>query len=295
MASQYITEIAISTSSDKEQQLRGQGFHMMEVNLNQGNLSTTIIHMWYKKGNGEPITRIQFSFTEEMKAGPRSAGYTVLPEDLNSGARGCTIQLWYSSGSNPKYDIPIVDLLLTTNVNAEAAQFKYGWERLPCDLNRGNSGDFIYLWVKRASVTYICDVAATTSYQEDINLFNKGYIRMDEDLNRGAGGNWIYLWYRQSTDNKSGVIKMDVSINHEQDFSLQQRGFSVVNVNLNEGTSGQPVFVWLKKDGSLPIKALTVTSNPKADGPYEEAGLVVIEKSLNTGNNGVPLFLWYGK
>ncbi|XP_071256906.1 uncharacterized protein [Salvelinus alpinus] len=295
MASKYITEIAISTSSEREQQLRGQGFHMMEVNLNQGNSSTTSVYMWYKKGNEEPITRVQFSFTEEMKDGPRSAGYTELPENLNSGAKGNVIQLWYSSGASPKYGIPIVDLLLITDVNAEASQFKHGWERLPCDLNRGNSGDYIYLWVKRESVTYICDVAATTSFQEDINLFNEGYIRMDEDLNRGARGNWIFLWYRQSTDNKSGVIKMDVSINHEQDFSLQQRGFSVVNVNLNEGTSGQPVFVWLKKDGSLPIKALTVTSNHKADVPYEEAGLVFIKKSLNTGNNGVPLFLWNGK
>jgi hypothetical protein len=88
---------------------------------------------------------------------------------------------------------------------------------------------------------------------------------------------------------------VNVSDNHEQDFSLQQRGFSVVNVNLNEGTSGRPVFVWLKKDGSLPIKALTVTSNPKADVPYEEAGLVFIERSMNSGNNGAPLFLWYGK
>ncbi|XP_071015195.1 uncharacterized protein [Oncorhynchus clarkii lewisi] len=295
MASKYITEIAISTKSEREQQLRGQGFHMMDVNLNQGNSSTTRVYMWYKKGNEEPITRVQFSFTDGMKDGPRSAGYTELPENINSGAKGNVIHLWYFSGANPKYDIPIVDLLLTTDVNAEAVQFKYGWERLPCDLNRGSLGDYIYLWVKRESETYICDVAATISYQEHINLFNKGYIRIDEDLNRGAGGSWIFLWYRQSTDQGCGVTRVNASINHEQDFSLQQRGFSVVNVNLNEGTSGRPVFVWLKKDGSLPIKALTITSNPKADGPYEEAGLVFIEKSLNSGNNGVPLFLWYGK
>ncbi|XP_029576588.1 uncharacterized protein LOC115166850 [Salmo trutta] len=195
MASKCVTEIAISISSEREQQLRGQGFHMMDVNLNQGNLSTTRIYMWYKKGNEEPITIVQFSFTDEMKDGLRSAGYTELPENLNSGAKGNVIQLWYFSGSSPKYDIPIVDLLLTTNVSAEAVQFKYGWERLPCDLNRGNSGDNIYLWVKRESETYICDVAATTLYQEHINLFNEGYIRMDEDLKRGAGGNWIFLWY----------------------------------------------------------------------------------------------------
>ncbi|XP_064841676.1 uncharacterized protein LOC135553598 [Oncorhynchus masou masou] len=270
--------------------------------------------MWYKKGNEEPITRVQFSFTDGMKDGLRSVGFTELPENLNSGAEGDVIHLWYFSGASPKYDIPIVDLLLTTNVKTEAVQFKYSWERLSCDLNRGNSGDHINLWVKREtetyicdvaattsyqehinlwvkreSETYICDVAATTSYQEHINLFNKGYIRMDEDLNRGAEGNWIFLWYLQSTHKGCGVTRVNASINHEQDFSLQQHGFSVVNVNLNEGTSGRPVFVWLKKDGSLPIKALTVTSNPRADG------WVFIERSLNSGNNGAPLFLWYGK
>ncbi|XP_055769947.1 uncharacterized protein si:dkey-30j10.5 [Salvelinus fontinalis] len=295
MTSKYITEIAISTSSEKEKRLRDQGFQMVDVNLNQGNSSNTRVYMWYKKGNGEPITRVQISFTEEMKDGPRGAGYTELPEDLNSGAGGDTIQLWYSSGSSPKYDIPIVDLLLTTNVNAEAAQYKHGWERLPCDLNRCNAGDFIYLWVKRESVTYICDVAATTSFDEDINLFNKGYIRMDEDLNRDARGNWIFLWYRQSTDKGSGLTRVNVSINHEQDFSLQQRGFTPLNVNLNEGTCGQSVFVWLNKYESSPIKVLTFTPNHNADGPYEKAGLVLIEKNLNAGNNGRPFFLWYGK
>ncbi|XP_041727712.1 uncharacterized protein si:dkey-30j10.5 [Coregonus clupeaformis] len=291
MASKYITDIAISTSPAREQQLRGQGFLRKDFNLNQGNSSTSIVYMWYKMGNVEPITRVQFSFSDAMKNGLRSAGYTELQENLNYGAEGDVIQLWYCSGASPKYDIPIVDLLLSTNV---AAEFKYGWERLPCNLNRNNSGENINLWLKRESETYICDVATTTSFQEDINLFKTGYIRLDEDLNRGAGGNWIYLWYRQSTDKGSSLTKIDVSINQEQELNLQQRGFTSLNVNLNEGTCGQSVFVWFHKDESSPIKALTVQSDDNADVPYEEIGLVYIGKNLNAGNNGVPLFIWYG-
>lgn len=294
MASKYITEIAISTSPEKELQLRDQGFHMINVNLNQGTSSTTIVYMWFRMGNGEPITRVQFSFTDAMKDDLKKARFTELPVNLNSGTDGDVIHLWYSSGASPKYNIPIVDLFLTTDENEEATQFKLGWERLPCNLNRGNSGDFITLWLKRKSETYICDVAATTSFQDDINLFNEGYIRLDEDLNRDSGGNPIFLWYRQSTEMDGWLTEMNASIDHKQDSSLRKRGFTVVNVNLNEGTSGKPVMVWFKKEGSLPIKALTVTSNNKEDCPYMEADLILIDKNLNAGNNGMPLYLWYG-
>lgn len=90
------------------------------------------------------------------------------------------------------------------------------------------------------------------------------------------------------------LTEMNASIDHKQDSSLRKRGFTVVNVNLNEGTSGKPVMVWFKKEGSLPIKALTVTSNNKEDCPYMEADLILIDKNLNAGNNGMPLYLWYG-
>ncbi|XP_021450785.2 uncharacterized protein LOC110516759 [Oncorhynchus mykiss] len=295
MASKYITEIAISTTREMDQQLHDQDYDKINVNLNKGTSSTTRVYIWYKKGNGKPITRVQFSFTDEMKDVLKKAGFTELPENLNPGTQGDVIQLWYSSGASPKYDIPIEDLFLTTNEQEEAHQFKLGWERLPCNLNRSNSGDFITLWLKRKSKTYICDVAAATSFQQHINLFNEGYIRLDEDLSRGSGGKPIYLWYRQSTTVGGGITEMNACINREQDSIPEERGFTVVNVNLNEGTCGQPVYVWFKKDGSLPIKALTVTSNPDVTGPYDEAGLILIDKNLNAGNSGVPLYLWYGK
>ncbi|KAM9544375.1 uncharacterized protein ACWYII_037556 [Salvelinus alpinus] len=295
MPSKPITEIVISTTPEKEQQLHDEDYHKMDVNLNQGNSSTTRIYMWFIKGTGEPITRVQLSFTDAMKDALRDAGFTELPENLNTGTYGDVIQLWYSSGASLESDIPIEGLFLTTNEKEEAAQFKHGWERLPCNLNRGNSGDFITLWVKRKSETYICDVAATTSFHEHINLFNEGYIRMDEDLNRGSVGNPIFFWYRQSTEMGSGITEMDASVNHADDSSLQKSGFTVVNGNLNDGTSGKPVMVWIKKDGSLLIKALTVTSNPDVKVPYEEAVLILIDKNLNTGNSGMPLYLWYGK
>ncbi|XP_045564683.1 uncharacterized protein [Salmo salar] len=295
MASKYITEIAISTSPEREQQLHDQDYDKINVILSKGTSSATRVFMWYKKGDGKPITRVQFSFTDAMKDDLKKARFTELPENLNSGTDGDVIHLWYSSGASPKYNIPIVDLFLTTNEKEEANQFKLGWERLPCNLNRGNSGDFITLWLKRKSETYICDVAATTSFQEHINLFKGGYIRLDEDLNRDSGGNPIFLWYRQSTATGGGLTEMNASVNHDQDSSLEMSGFTVVNVNLNAGRSGQSVMVWFKKDGSLPIKALTVTSNPDVTGPYMEAGLILIDKNLNAGNNGMPLFLWYGK
>ncbi|XP_071256454.1 uncharacterized protein [Salvelinus alpinus] len=295
MASKYITEIAISTTPERDQQLHDEDFNKMDVNLNKGTSSTTRVYIWFKKGNGKPITRVQFSFSGAMKEDLKKAGFTELPENLNSGTQGDVIQLWYFRGESPKYDIPIEGLFLTTNENEEAHQLKLGWERLPCSLNRGNPGAFITLWVKRKSQTYICDVAATTSFHEHMNLFKEGYIRLDEDLNRGSGGKPIFFWYRQSTSTGGGITEMNASIKHEQDSILEKRGFTMMDVNLNAGTNGLSVYVWIKKDGSLPIKALTVTSNPDVIGPYDEVGLILIDKNLNAGNNGMPLYLWYGK
>lgn len=60
-----------------------------------------------------------------MTNGLLEAGYTKIDKNLNEGAGGDEIYLWYSkSGEN----VPIVDIDVTEDADAEGQKFKDSWE-----------------------------------------------------------------------------------------------------------------------------------------------------------------------
>ncbi|KAK5617291.1 hypothetical protein CRENBAI_008342 [Crenichthys baileyi] len=160
---QYITDIDVSVNEAEQHQLCKHGFTQVHVNLNPEGKGNTI-YLWYKTSDCPAITRIQFSFTDKMKEG-------LVPLSM-------MFQSWSS-----------------TDAEADATKVQPLWERLTCDLNRRAGGNWIYLWVKRETQTYICDINATLNSSSDATLFHQGYIRMDEDTNRDAGGAYVFLWY----------------------------------------------------------------------------------------------------
>ncbi|XP_044185530.1 uncharacterized protein LOC122965486 isoform X2 [Thunnus albacares] len=287
----YITHLAVSLNEAEEQELKAQGFKMIYDDLNKGALGK-YINICYKKEDGAPpITRIQVTFNDDMAVGLRAAEYTKIDKDLNAGAAGDHIYLWYFRGGT-EYDIPIVDIEVTTDAKDEGRKLKSGWERLACDLNRGNAGNYIHAWVKRARQTYICDVTATDSYTSDMKLFEDGYIRVDEDTNKGAFGEYVFIWYRQTTDPERALSDLQISTNDCQHQELQDKNYKQVSVNLNEGTKGNEVYLWFKQDElKKPIKAITVLVNSDAMKAYDDAGLNVIKRNLNTGNKGTTEYL----
>lgn len=285
----YISFLDVSLDKDDEQSLQNQGFKKIPGNLNQGT-GGNAIYLWYKCGPA-PVTRLQASFNDDMSDGLVNAGYTKIPKDLNTGAGGDCIYLWYFRGSG-EYHTPIVKIEVTTNVESEAQKFISDWERLGCDLNRQNGGNWIHLWMKREKQTYICDVTATDSYGSDTDLFLDGYIRVDEDANRGTGRAPAFIWYRQTTDPKRALTELNISTDEDQRQVLQAQGYKHVNVNLNKGTIGNSVYLWFKQDKvNNPIKAIALLVSTDAFGTYSDAGATVIKRSLNTGNNGRTEFL----
>ncbi|KAI3363627.1 hypothetical protein L3Q82_001254 [Scortum barcoo] len=283
----YITSLDVSLDEAEEQLLQSKGFSKIDADLNKGAGGKNI-YLWYKKEScSAPITRLQVTFNNDMAVGLINAGYTKIDKNLNAGAGGDYIYLWYFSGSGV-YDTPIVDIDVTTSAENEAQKFRHGWERVTCDLNRKVGGNWIHVWVKRESQTYICDVSATDSYGSDTDYFQDGYIRMDEDTNRGAGGSFVFIWYRQTTDSKRALTNVQISTNDREYQSLQQQHYHSVSVNLNEGTRGNKVYLWYKKQACNPIKAVTLLVNMAAVDEYEKAGVSVIKKNLNTGTDGIP-------
>ncbi|XP_078030191.1 uncharacterized protein LOC144466559 [Epinephelus lanceolatus] len=289
-----ITDLSVSINPTDESNLQSQDFRMVNVNLNKRG-GGNAIYLWYKQDSGSgAITRVQVSFSNEMSVGLRKAGYIQIDRDLNAGSTRGPVYLWYFRGSG-KHHTPIVEIDVTTEAANEAGKFDFGWERVACDLNRGATGDWIHIWLKRENPTYICDVAATDSYGSDTDYLKGGYIRVDEDTNRGApgGGKPVFIWFRQTTDSQGAVNDLKVSTNKTDYLAYQQQQYSSVNINLNEGSSGDKVTLWFKKGSYNPIQAITLLLNKALIENYRKAGLTVIEEDLNTGNGGWLEYLCY--
>ncbi|XP_067240226.1 uncharacterized protein [Chanodichthys erythropterus] len=291
---QPITKLKISTCKDEEDNLRAQGYHLINVNLNEGAGGNRVLLCYKKECGNRPVTRIEFSFTDKMKSGLVDAGYEVVNRDLNAGAAGDFIFLWFFCGST-EYDIPIVDLAVTIDATEEPALLKGGWERLGCDLNRNVRGNFIYLWVKREKTSYIQEIAATVDFTSDKHMFELGYTRVCEDTNRGAGGKHnVFLWYCRTTDNKKALTDLNISTSHQEESKLQDEGYKKLSVDLNTGTDGKFVFLWYKKEGcESQIQAMVLLIYSKAWIEYQNADINFIKKNLNEGNNGWEIYMAY--
>lgn len=290
---QQITKLNVSSSKEEEEILGGQGYHRIDVNLNEGTPGKQVF-LWFKKVcDQSPVTRIQFSFNNQMKSGLADAGYEQVNRDLNAYNRGDPIFLWCFYGST-EYDIPIVNLAVSKDAEEEPVLLQDGWERLGCDLNRNAGGNFIYLWVQREKPSYIRDLTASVDFTSDKHMFELGYTRVDEDTNRGAGGNHVFLWYRRTTDKKQALTALDVSTSHQQEEKLQKEGYTILSVDLNKGTSGKAVYAWHQKQGcDYQIQTMVLLISSKAWAEYQKSGFNVIEKNLNEGNNGWIMYIAY--
>ncbi|XP_036455049.1 uncharacterized protein LOC118827718 [Colossoma macropomum] len=250
--------------------------------------------LWYKRGSDKPVTRIQFSFRKEMDEGLSASGFTKI--NANIGTKTHPMYLWYISGSTG-FDIPILDLTVTTSVEEEPELVRLGWERQGCDLQRDAGGDAVHVWVKRSEPSYNNGIVAIINFSNDASSFQDGFIRVDEDTNRGVNppGSAVFLWCACSTDQSCVITDVDVSLNQDQEKELQAKGYEKGEKNLNDGTTGDRVYLWTKfSENSPAIQFFTVLVGDKALSVYKNANVCkVVEKNLNSGNNGVPLYVAY--
>ncbi|CAN9510742.1 unnamed protein product [Ophioblennius macclurei] len=270
-----ITQIAVSLNKTEESQLRAQSFRKDEVNLNKG-AGGNEVHLWYKdESSGQAITRIQFSYTDDMAKGLSDAGYRKIDKDLNAGTSGVSVYLWYYKGTTDA-DVAIKDLHVSTDALDEAQRVRFGWERLTCDLNQDAGGKWVYLFVARESPVYIQDVTATSTWTSDVDLLERGYTRLDENTNKFVRDGRVYIWYLKTTDEQKAIRDLQVSTSDDEYNNIQQQGFNVVNVDLNKGTGRNQVFLWYRKDGNGPIRGIGMITD-RAVKPYQEVGAHVME------------------
>ncbi len=105
----YISHLDVSLDEAQEKMLQSQGFKRIYPDLNKGAGGNSI-HIWIKKESGSaPITRIQFTFNDQMAVGLMNAEYTKIDKNLTAGVAGDFIYLRYFRGSR-EFHTPIVEI-----------------------------------------------------------------------------------------------------------------------------------------------------------------------------------------
>lgn len=136
--------------------------------------------------------------------------YYKLPYDLNKGAGGATLWIYYLPGLQNDTITPIAALgTVDTSDGEKLSDLGTGFEMINVDLNRGADGDYIYLAYRRWTghsdqlvtglriwdrhTTYVYSPGTTSSYTWH-GLLQHGTSIM-QDLNEDAGGEYIYIYY----------------------------------------------------------------------------------------------------
>ncbi|XP_013888949.1 uncharacterized protein LOC106536286 [Austrofundulus limnaeus] len=298
--SNFITELQVSLTEEEAIPLQNSGYIKIPHALNQGTKGN--IYLWYKKGSGTPVTRVQFSFDGNTSKGLNDAGFIKIDKNLGVGT-GNEIYVWYSNESTEAKLPAITDIKITSAKDADDAAFKLtsgwdapdaaykmasGWEPVSSELYWWwcLSKTWILLWVKKEEKTYVKKIIATNHFDNDHQLFKDGYTRLDQNTNRGAKeAKPVFIWCLSTTDPAEAIRDLSVSTNDDQVHNLQAQHFQEVIPDLNEGTGGDKVHLWYKKDDSkTPIMSVTSICNLENVGPFVSAGAIVIEENLNSGN-----------
>jgi hypothetical protein len=132
-------------------------------------------------------------------------GYKLLPQDLNDGAGGAFIWIYYKLGPDDGTEgDPITGIYTVDTSNGESNP--PGGTMIGVDLNYDVGGDFIYLGYFRGTGDAVRSIATHNPSDGDYNYSQGGassyYYWVThqgsatlQDLNEGAGGDFIYVGY----------------------------------------------------------------------------------------------------
>jgi hypothetical protein len=125
------------------------GYTMISADLNR-DAGGSDIHLWYTRdqSKGSPVTSITIGINTGNNV---PVNYAPVPNnisngqsDLNKGAGGADIFMFYSRNQGYGNPIVAIDILIGKNAQAPAL-----WEKLNEDLNSGAGGNFLYLAYSR--------------------------------------------------------------------------------------------------------------------------------------------------
>ncbi|XP_039638259.1 uncharacterized protein LOC120546991 [Perca fluviatilis] len=239
------------------------------------------------------ISQLDVSLNEAEMNQLKSQGFKKIDVNLNQGAGGNDIYLWYKNGS-----VPITKLQATYSHEMAAGFDKAGYKKIPKDLNAGEVGDSIYLWYFSGSGEYdtpIVEIDVSTDAEREALKFSTGWETLACDLNRNAGGKWIYVWVKR--EKQTFICDVSATNNFSSNDDYLTAGYIRLDEDTNRGAVGCYVFIWYRQTPD-PRRALTdlqISTNDKEYQSFKQQGYTRVVVNLNKGTGGNKVYLWYKK
>ncbi|CAI5657124.1 unnamed protein product [Oreochromis niloticus] len=243
---------------------------------------------------GQYITELQVSLDEAEETYLSSQGFIKIDVDLNKGAEGKYIYLWYKKGSSS----PITRIQLTFNHGMSRGLITAGYQKINKNLNAGTSGDYIYLWYYRGNSEYdvpIVDLHVSIEAREEAQMFAFGWERLACDLNRKARGKWIYLWVKR--ERPTYICDITANADYDGDADYFQNGYIRVDEDTNRGAGGSFVFIWYRQttNSQRAITDLKISTDNIDEILFWYMGFTRVTTDLSKGAGGSYVYLWYKK
>ncbi|XP_042246772.1 uncharacterized protein LOC121882520 [Thunnus maccoyii] len=244
--------------------------------------------------HGNYITHLDMSLNKTEEKELKSHGFKKIDVDLNEGAGGKQIYIWYKKESGVP---PITRLQVTFNSDMIAGLREAGYTKIDKDLNAGARGDNIYLWYfsgcDKDYDTPIVDMDVTIDAVPDSQKFGSGWERLACDLNRKAGGNWIHAWVKR--ERQTYICDVAATQTSILDLDLFQDGYIRVDENTNRGAGGVFLFIWYRQttDPKLALNDLQISTNDSQFHDLKSKNYKQVSVNLNEGTKGNEVYLWF--
>ncbi|XP_070705715.1 uncharacterized protein [Pempheris klunzingeri] len=221
----------------------------------------------------------------------QSQGFLKINTDLNKGAGGNYIYLWYKTGT-----VPITKLQVTFNDGMAVGLIDARYTKIPKNLNAGTKGDGIYLWYFRGSGEYdtpIVDIDVTADPKSEAHKFALGYEKLACDLNRKAQGNWIHIWVKR--EKQTYISDVTVTDSYELDSGNFKAGFIRVDEDTNRDAGGKFVFIWYRQttNSQNALTDVNVSTNDAEYQSLQQQQYKQVSVDLNEGTGGNREYLWF--
>ncbi|XP_048044930.1 uncharacterized protein LOC125267394 [Megalobrama amblycephala] len=246
--------------------------------------------------NAQPITKLEVSTSKKESEDLSSQGYQFINVDLNEGAGGNQIFLWYKKESG-KRPVTRIEFSFTDKMKSGLADA--GYEVINRDLNAGACGDHIFLWYFYGSTEYdmpIVDLKVTKAAKEEPPLIKGGWERLGCDLNRNASRTIIYLWVKR--EKTSYIQEIAGTVDFSSDKQMFDEGYTRVCEDTNRNANGKNfVFLWYRRttDKSKALTDLNVSTSHQDESKLQIEGYEKLSVDLNEGTSGKAVYLWYRK
>ena len=125
-------------------------------------------------------------------------------------------------------------------------------DEIPCDLNYGVGGNFIYLCQKKVKFKDLSlKYKPISKILVNYNSKNCGNLNViDSDLNKGAGGEFIYLCYGSNNEDPTPIIDVFINIKGKNTVPA---GYICDENDLNKGSKkNQEIYICFLKDKKIP-------------------------------------------